>query len=285
MVKEAFQDAIEEENGIDYYARGWAESNYSATFLGSRISGNEVSQFCGRLAANQFFHVPDAYRDGVWFNPSKPIPIPVLNVTFHIPTRWFRNIAERSPLIYICYEGDSFLKLLPFETKPTDWTEDGRYHRTVLFNSYNDRCRIREVMIKLDDHWNNRYLLPRKLSGLVTVYSDSILPRMVFDKECDMDKGTNQQCCLWKFFFNDSDGTTKVFHRCFGSIPMEALKNAQVPDALSDVLISGGFTRRFLNAPTRVCRGIEFRPFVMKQPDGKIKKLEKVDAIKCAAFY
>ena len=66
-----------------------------------------------------------------------------------------------------------------------------------------------------------------------------------------------------------------MFHRCFGSIPIEALKNAQVPDALSDVLVSGGFTRRFLNAPTRVCRGIEFRPFVMKQPDGKIKVRRK----------
>lgn len=285
VVKEAFIDAIHDNDGIDYYSRGMAVSNQSVALVGHRISGDNVTKFCGELAAKKFFDVPNAYRDGVWFKPTKTIPIPVVNITFHLPNRWFRTPNERSPLLYVCYEGDSFLKLMRFQAKPSDWHLDKTFRKTVLFSEYNDRCRIREILLVLDDYWHNRYLLPRMLQSVTTVYSQAILPRITFTEKCDPELGREQPCCLWKFHFNDVTGQRREFHRCFGSLTAESLKNHQIPDTLADLLLAGGLTRRFLNPPTRVCRGIEFKPFWLKTPDGEVKKLDKLDVTKCAAFY
>lgn len=286
VVKEAFSDAIHQNlEGIDYYSQGIAESEQKIVLLGDRITGDNVSNFCGSLARKQFFHVPIHFRDGIHFNPIKQIPIPVVNLTIHIPDRWFRDPGSRSPLMYVCYEGETFLKIHPIETKPMDWGENARFRTTSIVNSYNERSRIREILVVLDDFWNNRYLLPRNLDARAILDTKSILPRITFGKECDPSLGIEQPCCLWKFQFEDIDGVPQAFHRCFGSIPSEALKSNQIPEALADLLLRGKMTRRFLSPPTRVCREVSFKPMIVKRPDGKYMKMERLDAVKCAAFY
>ncbi|PIC40046.1 hypothetical protein B9Z55_011529 [Caenorhabditis nigoni] len=281
-LRETLIDAyIDNTNSIDWYNRGISESNFTAAIYGIRISRTKTQHFCGHLAASK-----PILKSGIYFKPSKLVPIPVANFTFQIPYRLFQSQGLKAPVISICYEGDSFLKIVDLETRRSDWTTfDKELVQFEIQNAYNGRCKIREILIGLDGSWNNRYRRDMDYRSLVVIHSDTVRKRITWDGDCDETKGMNQPCCLWKFHVTDPDGTPREFRRCFGSVPRESTKNTLIPEKLADLLSFGGLTRRFLSIENQVCRGIEFRPFYLRKPDGTVVKLNKLDTTKCAAFY
>ncbi|CAI2348722.1 unnamed protein product [Caenorhabditis sp. 36 PRJEB53466] len=265
---------------------------------GKRISGAPVSEFCGALAVQKLFKMPEEYRqearrfnqqrassrDGIHFKPVKPIPIPVINLTLQIPYRWLRDPGSKFPLVYVCYEGSGFLKILQFGMFPTDWEMSSKFFKTIISNQYNERCRIREVLVVLDDEWNNRNLLPKTSEAHLLVNSKSLFPRVAFTNKCNQHLGLEQPCCLWEFHFH-SDGQLREFNRCFGSIPSEAIKSKQIPELLADLLYRGGMSRRFITPPIKVCREIEFEPMTVRDNNGQLITMNRLNATKCAAFF
>lgn len=289
LLREVFHETFTDVLAInvdanDRYNEGIIESDQKVVLLGENIRGEDVSEFCGNLAEKEWITTEDDRR-AVRFKPAKAIPIPVVNLTIHLPVRWFRAPCNKSPTIYLCYEGHHFLKLAPLKPSLSEWAPGENYRVKSFQDKRNEHCRIREILVVMDDGGNDRCLMPSKRRPAKAIFvSKSVTPRVTYNKPCIEGLGIEQPCCLFKFKVNDAKGPLE-FHRCFGSVSVESLRSNQIPKPLADLLLKGRMTRRFVAPQSRICREIEFKPMEVVDPDGKVLKMNRLDAVKCAAFF
>uniref|UniRef100_A0A1I7TWS3 Nucleotid_trans domain-containing protein n=1 Tax=Caenorhabditis tropicalis TaxID=1561998 RepID=A0A1I7TWS3_9PELO len=266
----------------DYYSNLISESDQQILLLGEQVHTHKVTNFCASLLRRQIVGVAEKWRTGIYFQPAKRIPVPVVNLTVSIPNRWFREGSLLSPRTFVCYEAYTSVHLVPMETKV--WSGKKKFRSTKLFHEFNLNSTLIGVFVLLDDMWNNRYLLPRNLQARVHIETKAVTPRELYDSACNTNLGKHQPCCLWTFHMTDADGP-REFRRCVGSVPTESLRSEQLPEELAELLTRGGMTRRFVNSPVRVCREFKYEPMMVKTKDGSFMEFKRLNATKCAAYF
>lgn len=286
VIDEAFSDVLGFNlNADDRFNEGITESDQKVLLFAENISGENVTKFCSSLAVKDWANSPEVLRTGVLFKPVKEIPIPVVNLTIQLPNRWFREPCNKPPTVYICYTGYHFIKLDVMKPDLSEWAQGENYRVSTFKNDRNERCRVEEILVVMDDEWTTPCPMPNEEKPAKALFvSKSVTPRVTYDKPCDERLGVEQPCCLFKFQFNDTTGT-REFHRCFGSVSVESLRSDQIPKPLADLLLQGGMTRRFVAPQNRICREIEFKPMEVLGQDGQILKMNRLDAVKCAAYF
>ncbi|CAL2037957.1 unnamed protein product [Caenorhabditis brenneri] len=186
VFKETFTDVLAINlDANDRYNEGIIESDQTVVLLGENIRGQEVSEFCGSLAEKEWMTEEDDRR-AVLFKPAKDIPIPVVNLTLHLPIRWFRAPCNKAPTIYLCYEGHHFLKLAPLKPSLSEWAQGENYKVKSFQDKRNEHCRIREILVVMDDGGKDRCLMPSKKRPAKAIFvSKSVTPRVTYNKLCN----------------------------------------------------------------------------------------------------